>query len=90
METKKVTIIDAAETGRYSFWEMMLLNKFGNYHYEHQIQDEYEVVKETEKAYQIRVPARSIYRFIRGGDDTVDYTGDDWNVWMPKKAFVAE
>lgn len=83
---KFVTIIDANETGRHSFWEQMLLDKLGKYGYSHFIQDEYEVVNESEKAYQIKIPANTMFKDIMGGKDSVQYTGDDWNVWLPKKA----
>lgn len=67
----------------YGFWEQMLVNKFEEYNLCHQVNaGGYEVVKETEKAYQILVPANEIYK-VHG-----DYLGKDWTVWMPKKAFI--
>lgn len=66
-----------------SFWEQMLLNKISKYHLRHEIQLDYEVAKETEKAFYIKVLAKDM--FTETGND---YLGDDWEVWMPKQAFI--
>lgn len=64
------------------FWEGMLREKFTKYGYDQMISGNYEVVKETEKAFQIIVPADEIYR--ANGSNALE----DWKVWMPKKAFM--
>lgn len=71
-----------------SFWEQMLLDKIQAYGLEHHIQPSYSVVQETEKAVQIIVPANTMYRYTCSGSDFVEYTGHDWQVWMPKKAMI--
>ena len=69
----------------YASWaEQILLDKIHQYHLRHLIrEDGYEIVKETEKAYCIKVLASDMY-----SNSGNDYLGDDWNVWMPKKAFA--
>ena len=70
----------------HSWGEQMLLNKIGNYHLmlnDGAFEEGFEVVKETDKAFQIIVRAQDM--FSEAGND---YTGHDWNVWMPKSAFI--
>lgn len=85
--TKYVTIKESnTQTNRdafASFWEQMLLDKIEKYHLHHLIQPNYEVVKETEKAFCIKVEANDM--FTASGND---YLGKDWEVWMPKKAMI--
>ena len=68
----------------YASWaEQILIDKFARYHYRHEINAAgYEIVKETEKAYCVNVPAEEIY--TASGNEALK----DWTVWMPKKAFA--
>lgn len=89
---KKVSLIEATEAQLkahicYSWAQSMLLEKVGNYggYTPQDIDAEFEVVKETEKAYQVAVPVEKIDH-----DGNVDpCTQKVWNFWMPKSAFVA-
>ncbi len=77
-----VTLKSNPESGRCSWAEQMLMDKINAYHLCHLIQAGYEVVKETEKAVCIKVLASDLFTTNN------DYLGDDWNVWMPKSAFI--
>jgi len=79
-----VTLKSKEETGRCSWAEQMLMDKITKYHLSHIIQAGYEVIKETEKAFCIKVLADDLYAAISGND----YLGNDWEVWMPKSAFI--
>lgn len=78
-----VTLKTNEASAHYSWAEQMLLDKINAYHLGHQIQAGYDVVKETAKAVCIKVLANDMY-----SENGNDYLGKDWEVWMPKSAFV--
>lgn len=66
----------------YNSWaEQMLEDKLAKYNRKTQ-EFKFKVVKETEKAFQVLVTG--IYKSY--GNDYVDC--EDWDVWMPKTAFI--
>lgn len=80
---EKVTLKTNEGSAFCSFWEQMLIDKLGQYNYRTTINEcGYKVAKETEKACQIIVPADEV--FTANGNY---WAGDDWTIWMPKKAF---
>lgn len=79
----KVTLKTNEESAYHSWAEQMLLDKINAYHLRHLIQSSYKVVKETAKAVCIKVLADDMY--TQSGND---YLGNDWEVWMPKSAFI--
>lgn len=68
-------------SARNSWAEQMLEDKLAQYG-RHTNETTFEVVKETAKAFQVKVTGITKYAF----KDYVDC--DDWDVWMPKSAFV--